>query len=258
MNRRYKLIFIIHCILLCLTSSSYGAELIWSETSDEGSTIYRSKYRNTSLVKKITVVHDSNLNILPAISTSKNGSTMIVWSRITSKGSVLDYILTPVKGRETRGTFETPMATNLAPVIVHDNDHIPWLFWSANNGEDDNIFFSRFISKKWQKPIQINAKNSVPDILPEAGVTKDGTIWVSWQQMSNDSYIELTKTFDSLASSKNNEYQHTKETIISSVHRFSSKDTGEIVIPEQIDTTGRIIHFSRNGDTAHSKSVQRK
>jgi len=258
MERRYKLIFIINCVLLCLTSSSYGAELIWSETSDEGSTIYRSKYRNASLVKRITVMHDGNLNILPAISTSKNGSTIIVWSRLTSKGSVLDYILTPAEGRETRGTFKTDMATNLAPVIIHDNNNIPWLFWSANNGRDDNIFFSRFISKKWQEPIQINTKNSVPDILPEAGVTKDGTVWVSWQQLSNNSYIELTKTFKNLASSKNNGYQDTKETIISSVNRFSSKETAEIVIPKQINTLGRIMHFSRNGDTSSSKSVKRE
>lgn len=258
MYRRFKLIFTVNFILLCLTSYSYGAELIWSETNNEGSTIYRSKYRNASLVKKITVVHDSNLNILPAISNSPNGSTMIVWSRITPKGSVLDYISTPAKGRELRGTFNTKLATNLAPVIVHDNYNTPWLFWSANNGEDDNIFFSRFISQKWKEPIQINTKNSVPDILPEAGMTQDGTIWVSWQQLSNDSYIELTKTFKNIDSSENNGYQHTKETIISPVNRFPNKETGELIIPKQINTTGRIIHFSRSGGASYNKSAKSK
>lgn len=257
MYKRYQLIFIVTSILLVLTSSAYSSELIWSETSNDGSTIYRSKYQNESLVKKITVVHDSNLNILPAISTSKDESTMIVWSRITSQGSVLEYILTSADGKETRATFQTNFTTNLAPVIVHDNNNIPWLFWSANNGKDDNIFFSRFIAQKWQTPTQVNTQNNVPDILPEAGVTSDGTIWVSWQQMNKNSYIELTTTFKNIVSSQNNEYQHTQETIIPSVNQFSNTDSGEIVIPEQMNTTGRIIHFSRTGDASYSKSIKK-
>lgn len=256
MHKIYTLGFIFFSILLSITSSVHSAELIWSETSNTGSTIYKSEYKNATLVQKIVVVQNGNLNILPAISTAKNGSTMIVWSRITDEGSVLDYIYTPEKGQKVTGTFKTQLATNLAPVIIHDTNNIPWLFWSANNGKDDNIFFSRFIANTWENATQVNSENNVPDILPVAGTTADGLIWVSWQQLNNNSYIELTTTFKKTSSSNNSAYQQTKESMISPLNSFSSDGTAEITLPQQINTDGRIIHFSRNGDVSSSKSIK--
>ena len=257
MNKKIEMLVAVLILLLAVNSVVIGAELIWSEVKNNGSAIYSSVYKEGAWGEKKKLVSDNNLNILPTLSESNSGKKMIVWSRILQEGSNLNYTVIDTQGNQKRGSLETPFATNLAPVVIHDSNNTPWLFWSANDGGDDDIYMSRFVSERWTKSIRVNEENDVPDILPEVGMDKNGCVWVSWMQMNNDKYVELAKSFGKSMSSSGCGHQSTVVQQRGQI-RKTSKELGPIEIPDHIKPTGRATFFYKDDGGSYNKSVKRK
>jgi hypothetical protein len=59
-----------------------------------------------------------------------------------------------------------------------------WVFWSANFGGLDDVYFVRRTDMGWSKPERVNDKNEVPDIQPQARINQDGQVEISWQSYS--------------------------------------------------------------------------
>lgn len=196
-------IMLIGLLLACATAYGQQAEFIWSEEYGDGSRIILSTYRNGAWSAGEDVVRDQSWNILPTLGTNSKNHKLAVWSTVAqSERSVLKYSLKTGSGWQAPQILTDRLLTNLAPVFVFDHQDVGWVFWSANNGDDDDIYVSRFIAGQWTEPQSVNDDNDVPDILPEAGMDEAGNIWVSWQTLADYTYIEVSKTFDQASHEK--------------------------------------------------------
>lgn len=187
-------------VLLILSTnltSAQEAEFIWAEDDRNGSQIYLSQHINGSWQSAEKIVDDTNLNILPTIGSGSKGQRIAVWSMVDQAQSVLKYSIKLGTAWSTPRILSNQMSTNLAPVVVFDHTDVCWVFWSANNGGDDDILVSKFINGQWTQPEQVNDENETPDILPETGLDDVGNVWVSWQNLENNSYIDRSKSFAS-------------------------------------------------------------
>ncbi len=198
MNRRFHRYSIILWLLVLLATASTllaaDAEYIWAENDFSGSTLYMSSYRNGSWGKKELIFSDDNLNILPALGSDSRGNHLAVWVTLKADGrSVLKYSWQEDNGWTAPSILWDEFKDNLAPVILFDAVDTPWVIWSANNGDDDDIYAVSSTNERWSFPVKLHADNAVPDILPRARLDSSGEIIVSWQQLGKDDlYRQMT------------------------------------------------------------------
>lgn len=71
-----------------------------------------------------------------------------------------------------------------------------WLLaWSAFDGQDDDIMWSRGRSDRWSLPRRISQNNSVPDVTPSLVTTEDGAL-LAWSRLIDGQYQILLSRFD--------------------------------------------------------------
>jgi hypothetical protein len=64
-----------------------------------------------------------------------------------------------------------------------------WLLaWSAFDGHDDEIVWSRRIGNAWQPVKRLSADNAVPDITPSLAATADGGALIAWSRYDGHGY----------------------------------------------------------------------
>ncbi len=192
-------------LLLCLSSfvSAQDAEFIWAEDDYSGSQIYLSQHKNGVWQPAQKIIDDHNLNILPTLGGNSKNQRLAVWSTVDNKAkSVLKFSIRNGNHWTVPQILTDQMPTNLAPVAVFDANDIGWVFWSANNGEDDDIYVSKYEQGIWSNPEMVNDENNTPDILPEAGLDNNGNIWVSWQQLQDNGYVDITRSYETKSQSK--------------------------------------------------------
>ncbi len=193
-------------LLLSISSPVFAvdAEFIWAETDAVGSTLYISQYQDGIWGEKEAIVSNDDFNILPALGADSLGDYLAVWVVMQGAGkSLLEYSFKRQGSWSTPNVVNHSFAENLAPVILFDTFNTPWIFWSANNGGNDDIYMTSYSGGAWKQPIKVNGDNDVPDILPKAGLDESGDIVVSWEQLQPDmTYQEVSrKIADGLLSS---------------------------------------------------------
>ena len=192
----------IHSFLLCVAlfvcTVAYGqeAEFIWAQEDQNSSRIVLSSLKNGVWQPAQKIVDDSNLNILPAMGMNSKHHKLVVWSAVSINGSMLKYSINNGGSWQRAEILSKQMSTNLAPVVVFDNNDICWVFWSANNGDDDDIYVSKFINGEWTTAEMVHQDNDAPDILPQAGQDENGNVWVTWQHLQSDGYVERSHSFE--------------------------------------------------------------
>ena len=252
------MIIIIKMMLIFLVTPAVAqtAEFVWSEDSLNGSKILLSEYENGQWQPAENVVEDSNWNILPTLGSSSKNQKLAVWTMLEGDKSSLKYSIKKA-GKWTAPRLLTDvLQTNLAPVVVFDNRDVCWVFWSANNGDDDDdIYMSRFSKGNWSAPEQVNAPNDVPDILPEAGLDEAGNVWVSWQSLSDEGYVDVTRSFEQSSQRGLSPAQAMNMSKIKQL-KSRSNSTHGMQPPESFNSLGRAsFHFP--GDKQRpSKTVQ--
>lgn len=194
--RQNKTTPVIFCLLLvCTIAYGQEAEFIWSEEDQYGTQILMSTYRDGVWQPGEKIIDDTNLNILPTMGMNSKKQKLAVWSAVSETGSILKYSVKSGDSWQASQILTNQMSTNLAPVVVFDNNDICWVFWSANNNNDDDIYMSRLTTGTWSLPVRVNDDNDDPDILPEAGMDDSGNVWVSWQTLTGDGYVNVSKSF---------------------------------------------------------------
>lgn len=183
---------------LAVKAQAMEAEMIWALDNDSISKILISFYRDGEWEGSELVVENEQLNILPALGSHPNGRKLAVWVSVDSNGgSVLKYCFRKDGKWQTAKILTDRYQVNLAPVIVFSTNGTPFVFWSANDDDDDDVFVSIWRDNRWTKPVMVNEENDVPDISPGAGVDDDQNVWVGWQQLDNNGqYQEQFKVVD--------------------------------------------------------------
>ena len=250
-----------HCVLIAVvllisaTVRAQQAEFIWSEEDQNGSQIMLSSYKQGAWQPGEKIVDDNNLNILPAIAVNSKNHKLAVWSAVSTNHSELKYSIKRGGKWQAAQTLSKQMSTNLAPVVVFDNNDICWVFWSANSGEDDDIYVSKYIQGEWTQAERVNQDNSIPDILPEAGQDENGNVWVTWQQLQNNGYVELSRSFEIQSKRRLAQSSATKIDKIRQMKQQS--DLGSAIQPpEFVKTRSRATLYLPGNKTRPSRPVK--
>lgn len=71
-----------------------------------------------------------------------------------------------------------------------------WLLvWSAFDGEDDEILWSRLAEGRWSPPQPVAANNAVPDVTPALGLLPGG-VFAAWSRYDGNDYRLTLARFD--------------------------------------------------------------
>jgi len=193
------------------------AEYIWAENDYPGSTLYMSTYQNGAWGDREVIFSDEHLNILPSLGSDSQGNHLAVWVTLMPQGSsVLRYSWQQNDGWTEPEILWDGFKENLAPVVLFDAADTAWVFWSANDGDDDDIYQASFVDGNWNPPRQVNRENDVPDILPSAILDQNGNVVVHWQQLQPDAtYQERSKVVATVARAgllaKNKKFRKTRK-----------------------------------------------
>ncbi len=62
------------------------------------------------------------------------------------------------------------------------------LAWSDDDGQQEQIYFSRYTDGFWHSPVQLTESDSL-DYFPSTGQGENGTTWVVWSSKQNNSIV---------------------------------------------------------------------
>lgn len=157
--------------------------LVWQAQGKKSYDIFYSNFVNGEWTPPFAVTQNKLNDATPAIIGDAQGNHWVMWSE--ANGEVATSLKYRVKeaGIDSWGDpklFETGLENNSMPSLLRDETGQIWCFWAGVDGEDDEIYYSRFIAGKWQKPSRLNPNdNQVPDILPQPTI-KNGKPSVAW------------------------------------------------------------------------------
>lgn len=175
------------------------ADFVWSEEYSGGSRIVHAEYANGAWDPKQVIYADNRLHILPAIATSPRGIRLAVWTTFDLARFRLMYSTLESDGDNPGWSrprvLSERLTTNLAPFLIHDRANAFRLFWSGNDGADDDIYQSRLEAGGWSPAFRIHAGNAVPDILPRAGLDEHGNVWVLWDRLAENRIAQELEYF---------------------------------------------------------------
>jgi hypothetical protein len=88
--------------------------------------------------------------------------------------------------RYSRGAWSEPIAVSEArgdlyrPAIAVDGSDRVWVFWSANQGGNFDLYARSFRAGKGERTVRLTTDRGA-DILPVAATDAHGQVWVAWQ-----------------------------------------------------------------------------
>ncbi len=186
-------------------------DIVWSQSDITGKQIYYSTYSNvnSSWSTPVKVSSDTYRNGYPVVDAGKDGSRWLVWVAGSGNSYMLRYSIETEGSWSNAATIPSPLQVNLAPSVVVDSSGVAWVAWSGNNGGQDEIYSSSYQDDAWTTPVQVNATNQVPDILPEITINANGNPQVTWQGFRNGDYMHLRSTWDGKAWSTESQVEST-------------------------------------------------
>jgi len=159
------------------------AAMVVAEQGEYSQDISYRTYNGKQWTKPFFITNNRLNSATPAITTDAQGNIWVMWSEANAKATELRYRIKH-KVSDTWGeikTFKTGFSNNALPALITDKEGFLWSFWAAVDGEDDEIFYSRYKSNSWNKPQRIAPDNKVPDIEAKVVLSKDGKPVVNWK-----------------------------------------------------------------------------
>lgn len=169
-------------------------EAVWSQTDALGhaAIYYADRKQNAPWSEPVRITDDQFDNLHPVIADGPDGRKWVVWSAVNQPDFFIHYSIL------TNGVWSAPrdvpsgLSSNTAPFVAVDDSNVAWVVWSGNDGvSNDEIYFSRCRAGKWDKPVRLNPKNEVPDILPQITITDGKPPVVSWLGFRDGGYHRL-------------------------------------------------------------------
>ena len=204
----YALLFMTPGLSLALAPDSVWVEAVWVEAESDKNSIRFARYENDkwALFNEPLYVSDNSLTS-PALGSNSRGQKILIWTEQNKAKT----ILMSMNGEPTPAdelswsepsVFSKHGIENFAASIVYDRNDEAWVFWSATTGTYSDIVMQRYNGDYWDRPLQVNQENAVPDDLPRAEVTEHGTIRVEWRSFDLETGLPIPQEKEFLPDSK--------------------------------------------------------
>ncbi len=167
------------------------ADLVWAQSDGLRSEIFLSSLKDKKWSAPLQLTDDNADNLHPAIDTAADGTKWIAWTAVEDGSYSIRAMSIMGQQKEEPQVVSADLAGSIYPMIIIDNNNIPLIVWSGNDGSNDDIFYSRFLQSKWQKPQRLHPTNTVPDIQPVVLLNSDGEVFAQWKRYINGSYYPL-------------------------------------------------------------------
>lgn len=220
------------------------AELLWVIAQKDNHQIMMAAYDGSEWQAPYSIYKSDNPLSSPAIGTDHKGNKIIVFSELYQPAN--SRLLKMVKPAGTE-EWQTPTIfsdygnENLGASIVVDTANITWVFWSANQGDLDDIMYKKSGPDGWTKVQNAHTPNNVPDYQPSAMLTVEGEVLLVWKtyDFSSNQYIDSNRLF-SLANSAQNVYK-------SPLDKSQEILLDNVALPSYVSSDSRaIVHFPNN------------
>ncbi len=182
----FFLSFIVFPAELLAAGRSY--ELAWPEVVGEKTEIFYAGYSNGQWSKKQQLTNDIYDNMHPHMAVDGEGRLWLVWTALNGLENKLFYAIKDGKGWTHPQEIKTGLESNIGPRITVDSDGLIWITWAGYAGVADDVYVAHWAGDDWSHPVQVNPKNTVPDILPQIDLNETGHLEIQWQGFDGDSY----------------------------------------------------------------------
>lgn len=181
--------FLIGLVLNPTAIQAEPLQAVWSGRQDKEFTLFISTWEKDAWGKGNRILAGPGDSITPAMTTDRQGRIWIVWITRDKEGlSLLRYQVRQGGALLFSGSIDSGFQYNYAPTLLIDHQDRAWAAWSSLDGEDEDIFASRFDGKAWSPPMRVNSDDPRPDILPILAMDDNGAVVVTWESLENDGY----------------------------------------------------------------------
>ncbi len=186
--------------LLCLTSweslslaaEHTQADVVWAKSDGLRYELFSSSLKNGNWSQPEQVTNDNADNLHPCIDMGPDGRKWLAWTAMEQGSYEIRYAVFKNGQWSDPKKLPSDLKSNISPSLVVDDGNVTWMVWAGNDGvHNDDIYFSRFIHGKWQKPARVNQANNVPDILPRIELMAPHGYQVIWQGFRKNGYVKL-------------------------------------------------------------------
>jgi hypothetical protein len=158
--------------------------------------IFFSSLINQSWTEPFQITYDNSDNLSPSIERTSQGVRYVVWAALDHTGHTIRYAFSEGNGwSEPRVIPELPW-TATTPFISAGPDGEIWVVFTGNNGDDDDIYYTRLAGATWTKPERVHAQNETPDINPYFEIDEIGRLLVTWEGYRGDRYRMLRSVWN--------------------------------------------------------------
>lgn len=170
--------FVLSCAPDNAAATNHAA---WSIVTEQGVELMYARQAGTGWTEPLRPGGKQGVHLTPALASDSWGDVWVVWiERRSAEEYLLRYCQIQDDVVVVSGTVPSVTARNYAPTLLVDGDDTPWVAWSGYDGEDEEIYFSRWTGASWSAPSMVHADNSTPDTLPVLGMERNGVPWLRW------------------------------------------------------------------------------
>lgn len=237
-------IFLSNGLAISQISENTLAELLWVVAEKDNHRIMMADYDGSDWQEPYSIYKSESPLSSPAIGTDHKGNKIIVFSELyrPTKSRLLKMVKpASIEEWEDPTVFSDFGHENLGASIVVDAANAIWVFWSANQGDLDDIVYKKSGPTGWTKAQVAHAPNNVPDYQPSAMLTAEGEVKLVWKtyDFSSNRYIDSNRLF-SLDNSAQNVYK-------SPLDKSQELLLDNVALPSYVSGDSRtIVHFPNN------------
>lgn len=171
-------------------------DLVWSASDGVRREVFFSSLINQSWTEPFQITYDNADNLSPSIDRTSQGIRYVVWGALDQTGHTIRYAFSEGNGWSAPQLIPELPWTSTTPFISAGPDGEIWVVFTGNNGDDDDIYYTRLAGATWTKPERVHAQNETPDINPYFEIDEIGRLLVTWEGYRGDRYRMLRSVWN--------------------------------------------------------------
>jgi len=241
-------------MLMPHVAEAANAVLTWANEPEVGITaIAVQRMENDQWARPETVYRSKEFNVAPSVGSDEQGTALLVWQSTSTVRSILRYSFKRQGAWQKVGKMPDQGGEVTTPAVIFDHNNSAWVFWVSDQNGLDDVYYRRWsaVNQRWSSIEMANDKNSVPDILPEVQLDKQGDVVLTWRQYDGKtgSYVKRSKVY----------YVGNRDDSVAQTDFDDNKEltSGDIKLPDDwVSVSRAVMHFPNNRRQRHEVLIQ--